>query len=166
MGSYSLIEVVEIIEDDDGEVEPHQCEEEDAEEKKEPAAVTLKARGQLCTHQQGIWALARFLKPLGSTQAAEGRAGGHSRHWPRGSRHQAAPWRRNRTPQESSFGWTHATARWTSISYKLKSCLGQAGEDGPCGRTASFPMQQPLGAGWDFGHGKGQGARSCCLPAG
>lgn len=44
MGSYSLIEVVEIIEDDDGEVEPHECEEEDKEEEEEPAAVTLKAK--------------------------------------------------------------------------------------------------------------------------
>lgn len=43
-GSYSLVEVVEIIEDDDGKVEPHQCEEKDAEEEEEPAAVTLKAR--------------------------------------------------------------------------------------------------------------------------
>lgn len=29
----------------------------------------------------------------------------------------------------------------------------------------SFSMQQPLGTGWDFGHGKGQGTRSCSLLA-
>lgn len=50
MGSYSLIEVVEIIKDDDGEVEPHECEEEDEEEEEEPAAVTLKARDQTYAH--------------------------------------------------------------------------------------------------------------------
>lgn len=50
MGSYSLIEVVEIIEDDDGKVEPHQCEQEDAEEEKEPAVVALKARGDSYAH--------------------------------------------------------------------------------------------------------------------
>ena len=50
VGSYSLIEVVEIIEDDDGEVEPHQCEEEDAKEEKEPAAVTLKSRDDSYAH--------------------------------------------------------------------------------------------------------------------
>lgn len=47
--SYSLVEVVEIIEDDDCEVEPHQGEEEDAEEEKEPAAVILKARDESYT---------------------------------------------------------------------------------------------------------------------
>lgn len=44
VGSYSLVEVVEIIEDDDSEVEPHQREEEDAKEEKEPAAVILKTQ--------------------------------------------------------------------------------------------------------------------------
>lgn len=50
VGLYSLIEVVEIIEDDDDKVEPHQCEEEDTEEEKEPAAVALKARDDSCAH--------------------------------------------------------------------------------------------------------------------
>lgn len=50
MGSYSLIEVVEIIEDNDGKVEPHQCEDEDAEKEKEPAAVTLKTRDDNYAH--------------------------------------------------------------------------------------------------------------------
>lgn len=50
VGSYSLVEVVEIIEDDDSEVEPHQREEEDEEEEKEPTAVTLEARDESYTH--------------------------------------------------------------------------------------------------------------------
>lgn len=50
VGFYSLVEVVQIIEDDDSEVEPDQCEEEDAEEEKEPAAVILKARDESYTH--------------------------------------------------------------------------------------------------------------------
>lgn len=50
VGSYSLIEVVEIIEDDDGNVEPHKSEEEDAEEEEKPAAVTLKARERTSMH--------------------------------------------------------------------------------------------------------------------
>lgn len=50
VGSYSLIEVVEIIEDDDGNVEPHKCEEEDTEEEEKPAAVTLKARERTSMH--------------------------------------------------------------------------------------------------------------------
>lgn len=50
VGSYSLIKVVEIIEDDDGNVEPHQREEEDTEEEEKPAAVTLKAREKTSVH--------------------------------------------------------------------------------------------------------------------
>lgn len=50
VGSYSLVEVVEIIEDDDSKVEPHQREEEDAKEEKEPAAVILKAKDESYTH--------------------------------------------------------------------------------------------------------------------
>lgn len=50
MGSYSLIKVVEIIEDDDGNVEPHQREEEDTEEEEKPAAVTLKTRERTNMH--------------------------------------------------------------------------------------------------------------------
>lgn len=48
--SYLLVEVVEIIEDNDGKVEPHQCEDEDAEKEKEPAAVTLKTRDDNYAH--------------------------------------------------------------------------------------------------------------------
>lgn len=50
VGSYSLVEVVEIIEDDDSDIEPHQSGEEDTEEEKEPAAVALKARDESYTH--------------------------------------------------------------------------------------------------------------------
>lgn len=50
VGSYSLIKVVEIIEDNDGNVEPHQREEEDTEEEEKPAAVTLKAREKTSMH--------------------------------------------------------------------------------------------------------------------
>lgn len=56
------------------------------------------------------------------------------------------------------------------MSYnKLKIRLGQGGEDGPCGKTASFQccllLQHSMGTGWDFGHKKGWGARSHSLPA-
>lgn len=53
------------------------------------------------------------------------------------------------------------------MSYnKLKICLCQAGEDSPCGKTASFPMQHSMGTGRDFGQKKGQGASSHSLLAG
>lgn len=156
-GSYLLIEVVEIIENDDCEVEPHQCEEEDEEEEKEPAAVALKAK------------VTAMHTPAGHP-AHSPAARCTSRHCAQGCGHGAVPGRGKRASRESSSGQTHAPGSWS-----------RAGEDSPWARTASCAACGALspfrGAAQclHFGHEKRQSPRccggcsvgeaeSCCVP--